>query len=70
MGWDWVGGIATRYGLDGPAIEFRWEARFSPSVQTRPGAHLASGKMGTGSYSGDEAAGGVNHRPPSKAKVK
>ena len=30
-------GIATRYGQDGPGIESRW--RFSPPVQTGPGAH-------------------------------
>jgi len=30
-------GIATGYGLDGPGIEFPWEARFSPPVQTGPG---------------------------------
>jgi hypothetical protein len=28
--------IATRYGLDGPGIEFRWGARFSEHVQTGP----------------------------------
>jgi len=28
--------IATGYGLDGPAIESRWEARFSAPVQTWP----------------------------------
>jgi hypothetical protein len=27
-------GIATRYGLDGPGIEFWWGARFSEPVQT------------------------------------
>jgi hypothetical protein len=46
----WVG-IAIRYGLDGPGIESRWEVRFSASVQTDPGAHPASYKMGTGSLS-------------------
>ena len=44
-------GIATRYGLDGRGIESRWGARFSASVQTGPGAHLASYIMGTGSLS-------------------
>ena len=29
-------GIATRYGLDGPGIESRWGARFSPPAQTGP----------------------------------
>ena len=31
-------GIATGYGMDGPGIESRWEARFSAPVQTGPGA--------------------------------
>ena len=43
-------GISTRYGLDGPEIEFPAEARFSASVQTDPGAHPASYTMGTGSF--------------------
>jgi len=38
-------GIATGYGLDGPGIESKWEARFSAPVQTGPGAHPASCKM-------------------------
>ena len=28
VGWDIVVGIATRYGLDGPEIETRWERDF------------------------------------------
>ena len=42
-------GIAIRYGLDGPGIESRWEARFSAPVQTGPGAHPASYTTSTGS---------------------
>ena len=45
-------GIATDYGLDGPGIESRWEARFSAPVQTGPGTHSASCTMGTGSFPG------------------
>jgi hypothetical protein len=45
-------GIATSYALDGPGIESRWEATFSATVQTGPGAHPASCTMGTGSYLG------------------
>jgi len=45
-------GITTGYGLDGPGIESRWEARFSAPVQTGPGAHPASCTMGTGSFPG------------------
>jgi len=52
MGRDSSVGIATRYGLDGPGIEFRWVARFSASIQTGPGAHPASNTMGTGSFLG------------------
>ena len=54
MGRDSSVGIATRYGLDGPGIESRWEAKFSALVQTGPGAHPASYIMGTGSVLGEE----------------
>jgi hypothetical protein len=50
-------GISTGYGLDGPGIVSRWGARFSATVQTDPGAHPASCTMGTGSFSGERAAG-------------
>jgi hypothetical protein len=49
--------IATRYGLDGPGIESRWGARFSPPVQTGHGAHPASYTVVTGSFPGDKVAG-------------
>ena len=42
-------GIATDYGLDGRGIESQWE-RYFPPVQTGPGAHPASCKMGTRSF--------------------
>ena len=42
----------TRYVLHGGGIETRWEARFSAPVQTGPGPHPASCKMGTMSLSG------------------
>jgi hypothetical protein len=50
MGHDSSVGIATRYALDGPAIESRWEARFSrpamgltqPTIQWVP--FLSRGK--------------------------
>jgi len=54
-----VDGIATRYGLDGPGIEFRWEARFSAPGQTGPGSHAASCTMGTGSFQGVKSGRGV-----------
>ena len=46
MGRDSSVGIATRYGLDGPGIEYRWRARFSAPVLTGPGAYPASYTMG------------------------
>ena len=58
-------GIATGYGLDGPGIESRWEARFSAPVQTRPGVHPDSYTMGTLSFQGVKQPGhGFNHPPP------
>ena len=55
--------IATGYGLDGPGIEFRWEARFSAPVQTGPGAHPASCTIGTGSFPGVKSGRGVTLTP-------
>jgi len=64
-------GITTRYGLDGPGIESRWEARFSALVENGPGAHTATYTMGTGSFPGVKRLGrGVDHPPPSSAEVK
>ena len=45
-------GISTRYGLDVPGIESRWERDFSSHVRTGPGAHPASYTVGTGSFPG------------------
>ena len=45
-------GIATRYGLDGPGIESRWEARFYATIQSGLGAHPTSYTMGTESFPG------------------
>ena len=57
-------GIASRYGLDGPGIESRWEAIFSAPVQTCPGAHPASYTMVTGFFPGVKRPGpGVEHHP-------
>jgi len=60
-----VVGIATVYGLDGPGIESRWGARFSTPVQTGPGSHPASCKMGTGSFPGVMYCRGVTLTPHS-----
>ena len=71
VGWDSSVGIATRYGLDSPGIESRWEARFSVPVQTGRGAHPASYTVGTGSFLGVKRPGrGVDHPPSSTAEVK
>ena len=50
--------ITTDYGLDGLGIESRWGRDFPP-VQTGPGAHPASCKMGTGSFPGFKCGRGV-----------
>ena len=64
-------GVATRYGLDNPGIESQWGARYSAPVQTDPGAHPASFKMGAGSFPGVMQSGhGVDDPPPSSAEVK
>ena len=44
-------GIATDYRLDGPVSNPGGDEIFPP-VQTGPGAHPASCKMGTGSFPG------------------
>ena len=59
------------YGLDGPRIESRGEARFSALVQTGSETLPASYTMGTGSFKGvKRPACGVDHSPPSSAEVK
>jgi hypothetical protein len=57
----WVG-IATGYGLDGPVIEFQWEARFSATVQNGPEAYPAS-CTSTGSFPRVESGRGVTLTP-------
>jgi len=58
-----VDSIATGYGLDSPWIESRWGWRFSAPVQTGPGAHTASFKMGAGSFPGLKSGQGVKLTP-------
>ena len=57
------GGIATGYGLDGPGIESRWEARLSAPVQTGPVAHPASCTTGTWSFPRVKSGRGVTLTP-------
>ena len=57
--------------LDGPGKKSRWGARFTAPVQSGPGAHAASYKMGTGSFPGVKRLGrGVDHSPPTSAEDK
>ena len=54
-------GIATGYGLDDPGMESR--RRFSAPVQTGPGAHPASCKMGIVSFPGVKSGRDVTLTP-------
>ena len=61
--------IATRYGLDGPGDRIPVGKRFSPPVQTGPGAHPASCTMGTGSFPGvKRPEHGADHPLPPKRR--
>ena len=63
--------ITTRYGLDVPGIESRWGVRYSASVQTGLGAHVASYTMCTWFFPGGKAAGAWRWLPTtSTAEVK
>jgi hypothetical protein len=57
-----VAGIVTGYGLDGPEIKSRWGKIFVP-VQTGPGDHTASRKMGTEFFLGAKSGRGVTLTP-------
>ena len=62
-------GIATRYRLDGPGIEFRLGWDFSAPAQTGPGAYPVSCTMGTGSFPGvKRPRRGADHPPSSKCR--
>ena len=64
-------GIATRFGLDGLGVEFRWGARFSAPVQTGARARPAPNKRGTGSLPKLKRSGrGVDYPLSSSAEVK
>ena len=65
-----VAGIATRCGLYGPGIEYRWLRCFVP-VQTSPGAQSASCTMGTGLFPRVKRSGrGVSHPPHREPRLK
>ena len=63
-------GIPTKLRAGRSGIESRWGPEFSP-VQTGPGAHPASCKMGAGSFPGVKHDRGVllTTSPPSSAAV-
>ena len=62
-------GIAICYGLDGPGIESRWEARFSATFQTGPVAHPACCGMDTGCFLGVKRPGrDADHPPPNQRR--
>jgi len=62
-------GIATDYGLDGPGSNPGGDEISPPPVQTGPGAHPASCKIGTGSFPGVKCGRVVllTHSPPSSS---
>ena len=65
-----LGRYGDSLGLDGPEIESRWERDFSPPIQSGPGFHLASCKVGTGSFPGVKLPGlGVDYPLQSSAEV-
>jgi len=71
VGRDCLVGSATRYGLDSPRTESRWEVRFSAHVQSGAEAHPASYTMGIGSFPGVKRPGrGVDHPPHLAPKLK
>ena len=66
MGQDSSVGIATRYGLDGPGIEFRWERDFPHPYRPALGStqHQVSFPLVK------RPGRGVSHRPAFSAEVK
>ena len=71
VGRDSVVGIATRYELDGPGIEFRWRRDFSHPSRPPLGTIQTSIKWVRVSFPGLKRPGrGVNHPPSSSAEIK
>jgi hypothetical protein len=68
-----VVGLDTRLHAGRPGIRIPVGSRdfcLLQNVQAGPGAHLASYSVGTGVISRGKSGHGVNHSPPSRAKVK
>ena len=63
-------GIATRYGLDGPVIEWRWGRDFPHPSRPALGSHPTFYTMGTGSFPGVKRPGPGVDPTPSSADVK
>jgi len=64
-------GITVRYGLDGPGIESRWEARFPAPVYNGPEAHPASYIIVTESFTVVKPMGvALNTHPNLAARLK
>jgi len=63
-------GIATELRAGRSGIEFQWRRDYSP-LQTGPGAHPASCKMGIGSFPGGKVRPGraADHSPPAIASA-
>jgi hypothetical protein len=66
VGRDSLGGIATRYGLDGPGIESRWGGDFSQPSRPALGPTQPPIQWVPGLFPGLE----VDHPPPSSDRVK
>jgi hypothetical protein len=64
-------GVATRYGLDGPGIEFWWGARFVYLSRPAIGPTQLPVQWVSGLFSGGQVAGGgVDHPPSLKPRLK
>ena len=64
-------GIATRYGMDGPGIEYRWGRDFLHLSRPTTGPHPAFYTISTGSCPEVKRPGrGVDHPPPYSAEIK
>ena len=70
MGRDSSVGIATRYGLFGPEIEFRWGRDFPHPSRPALGPTQPRTQWVPDFFPRHKAGRGVNHPPSSSAEVK
>ena len=54
MGQENIVDVTACYRLDSPGIVSQWGVRFSAHIQTSPGDHPASYRMGTRSFLGEK----------------